>query len=371
MTRNDMDRFWADDEWAQEDNCFSAAAPQMALGIRMSDECVFSELQEEGEPWGITPRARRIDLNRRYNDIAERTVGIRLLPEEYPPEDAAFPPCKRIGEVFGGVYSYEHGSEWLSSPIDTPAALSARLDAVEKLNLRDFLLPENWDAEKRRIYETYGMRPAQQRHIRGPITLMCSIYGSENFIFLAMDEPELAERFSSLVAKITLDIAELFDEEAGYTPENAPHGFAFSDDNCCLMTPSMYERLGLPVLQAAFSRFAPDEGDSRFQHSDSAMAHILPLLGRTRLTGVNFGPTVTVDQIRAHLPGARIEGCLSPIDFMRNDKTAILAQLKRDAQMAREYGRGVRFTTAGSINDGSLLSSMAYIMEGIAQYARY
>lgn len=371
MTRNDMDRFWADDAAAHGQNCFDPAAPQMALGILMSDECVFAELGEEGEPWGHTPRERRIDLNRRYNDIAEKVVGRRLLREELPPEDAAFPPVRRIGEVFGGAYEYIHDSEWLSSPIDTPEALAKQLDAVERLDLRAFLLPDNWQAEKKRIFETYGIRPPQARHIRGPITLMCSIYGSESFIFLAMDEPELAERFSRLVAKVAIGIAEVFDEEAGYTPDTAPRGFSFADDNCCLMTPALYERLGLPVLEAAFARFAPDDGDSRFQHSDSAMGHLLPLLGRARLNGVNFGPTVTVDQIRPHLPDARVDGCLSPIDFMRNDRPAILEQLKRDAQMAREHGYGVNFATAGSINNGSLLSSMAFVMEGIAEHGRY
>jgi RimJ/RimL family protein N-acetyltransferase len=77
----DIERFWADDELAHRDNCFYADAPQVALGIRMSDECVFDELGEEGTPWSHTPRERRLDLNRRYNDKSERIVGLRLLNE--------------------------------------------------------------------------------------------------------------------------------------------------------------------------------------------------------------------------------------------------------------------------------------------------
>ena len=75
----DLDQFWKDDELAHKDNCFSPDAPQVALGIRMSEECVFAELGEEGNPWGHTPRERRLELNKRYNDKAERIVGRRLL----------------------------------------------------------------------------------------------------------------------------------------------------------------------------------------------------------------------------------------------------------------------------------------------------
>ena len=56
----DIEQFWKDDELAHKENCFSKEAPQVALGIRMSDECVFAELGEEGQPWGHTPLERRI-----------------------------------------------------------------------------------------------------------------------------------------------------------------------------------------------------------------------------------------------------------------------------------------------------------------------
>ena len=77
----DIDKFWADDALAHKDNCFYAGAPQVALGIRMSDECVFAE---QGNPWGNIPRERRIALNKRYNDLSERIVGRRLLQEKFP-----------------------------------------------------------------------------------------------------------------------------------------------------------------------------------------------------------------------------------------------------------------------------------------------
>ena len=80
----DIDQFWRDEENAHKDNCFSPDAKQVALGIRMSDECVFAELGEEGQPWGYTDPVRRYDLNCRYNEKARKIVGKALLREDKP-----------------------------------------------------------------------------------------------------------------------------------------------------------------------------------------------------------------------------------------------------------------------------------------------
>jgi uroporphyrinogen decarboxylase len=77
-----------------------------------------------------------------------------------------------------------------------------------------------------------------------------------------------------------------------------------------------------------------------------------------------------VQDIRKYMPRTRIDGQLSPMVFMRNDPDEILAQVKRDCEMARE-GRGLNFGTAGSINNGSRLSSLRLIMAAIQKYGRY
>jgi uroporphyrinogen decarboxylase len=365
----DVEQFWRDDALAHAQNCFSKDAPQVALGIRMSGECVFAELGEPGNPWVETPRARRLELNKRYNDKAEKIVGKRLLPETLPPQDARFPYVKRIGEVFGGRYIIQNDTEWLTESAQTPGELEALLDRVEKLDLRAFMLPDNWEAEKKRIYETHGLRPRPLRHVRGPVTLACSLMGSENFIFLVLDEPELAKRFRDVICRVILDMAQIMDAEAG-TDEKTTPGFSFADDNCCLMTPEMYELFGYPILKRVFDFYSPNPGDMRFQHSDSAMGHLLPILGRLNFTGVNFGPTVLIPQIRQYMPTTRIDGCLAPFRFMRNDEEAILREVSRDCADARAM-RGVNLSTAGSINNGSLLTSMRLVMAIIQNYGRY
>jgi uroporphyrinogen decarboxylase len=359
----DAAQFWRDDALAHEDNCFFMG-PQVAFGIRMSDECVYAELGEEGHPWAPERRARRVELNRRYNDKAEKVVGMRLLREEFAPGDAQFPYIKRIGEVFGGAYSFQNNTEWLEGDIEDEIALGKLLDNIEKMDYRTFMLPDNWDGEKRRIYETYGLRPEPLRFIRGPVTLATSIYGVERLLLLLMDEPELSARFSVAIARSALKMAQVMDEEAGVSAESLP-GYSFNDDNCCLLTPELYEVFGYPVLKALFDHYSPGEDDLRYQHSDSAMGHLLPILGRLNLTGVNFGPSVLVPEIRKHLPRARIDGCISPMTFMRNERGRLIAEVKRDCADALAYN-GVNICTAGSINNGSSLESMRLMM-GVIQ----
>ena len=366
----DIERFWADDALAHEDNCFSSKAPQVALGIRMSDECVFAELGEDGNPWGYTPRERRLELNRRYNDKAESIVGRRLLSETLPVPDSTFPYVRRIGEVFGGRYVHNEVAEWLEGSASTPSELEKLLDRVDRLDLRQFILPPDWESEKKRIYEIYGLKPEPMRHVRGPVTLAMSIYGTENLIFLILDEPDLAKRFSDTILKVISGITSIMDQEAGYDETNFPGGFSFADDNCCLLTPEMYELFGYPVLEAIFDRWCPKPEDNRYQHSDSSMAHLLPLLGHLNFTGCNFGPTVLVDEIRKYMPRTRIDGCLAPFTFMNNDQECIIEEVKRDCAMAREC-RGLNLSTAGSINNGSLLTSMRAVMYAIQNYGRY
>jgi len=366
----DLEQFWKDDVLAHEENCFSKRAPQVALGIRMSDECVFAELGEEGEPWGYTPRERRIELNKRYNDKAEKIVGRRLLREDFPLPDEVHPPIRDITEVFGCRREFRSGTTWVHPSCRTPEELAALLDRVEKMDIRSFILPPNWDEEKRRIYETYGKKPPLWRSVRGPVTLATSIYGAENLIYLLVDEPGLAERFSRAIGDVIFKIAATMDEEAGYAPGEAPPGFQFNDDNCCLLTPEMYERCGFPILKRIFDHWSPNPGDFRYQHSDSDMKHLLPILGKLNLTGCNFGPTVLVEDIRKYMPDTRIDGCLSPITFMYNDEAEIIAQVRRDCEMAKP-ARGLNLTTAGSINNGSLLTSMRVVMWAIQTYGRY
>ncbi len=365
----DLERFWADQAIARA-NPFGAHIPQVPLGILMSGECVYAELGIEEDFWRYEHDAEwRVALNTAYNDIAERIVGRRLLDETPPVVREGYPPVKGLADVFEAQTIWEAGSRWLLPSAGTEDELQALLDRVEARDIRRFILPEGWNEAKERLRDS-KVKPPRYRGQRGPVTFATSIYGIENLIYLIEDNPELAVRFRDAILRSMLEIARVLDEEAGDTPETAPRGFAFCDDNCYLLTPAMYELFGYPILRDVFARFCPDPGDWRYQHSDSPMGHLLPLLGRLHLSGVNFGPTVTVRDIRAHLPRAVIDGQLAPFTFSRNEEARIVAEFLRDFEMAREH-RGLVFSTAGSINNGSRLTGMRLIMAAIQRYGRY
>ena len=366
----DVERFWADhakaaaDPWA--DDC-----PQVPLGVMMSGECVFDEL---GIPEDYHRLAHdddyRVTHAKAYNDKAERIVGRRVLRETRCDLAKRYPPRKQLHDVFEAVNEWRAGSYWLRQSARNEDELAALLDRVERRleNLAEFILPENWAAEKARL-TAEGVNPPLFRGMRGPVTFAMSVYGSENLIFLILDNPALAGRFRDVLTRAILAYARVLDAEAGVTAADRP-GWGWCDDNSCLLNPEMYEFFGYPILEAVFAAYSPNPGDRRYQHSDSDMAHLLPLLGRLGLTGTNFGPTVAVREIRRHLPDAVIYGQIAPFTFSRNEEVNLVAECLRDFEMARE-ARGLYLATAGSINNGSRLTGMRLIMAAIQQYGRY
>lgn len=365
----DVERFWADQAAALADP-FGPAIPQAPLGAICNWECVFDELGVGDDWWRYDHNdAWRLALHKQYNDKAERIVGRRLLDESPPSARPQYPATKMLHDVFEMERKWVDRSWWLMESARTPDELAALLDRVDSRDIRRFILPPDW-AEARARLLPRGIRPPLYRAQRGPVTFATSLYGAENLIFLILDQPDLAARLRDTILRVMLEIARVLDEEAGYTPETAPRGFYFSDDNCCLLTPAMYEWFGYPILEGVFDRYAPAPGDMRGQHSDSAMGHLLPLLGRLGLTTVNFGPTLTVTEIRRRLPRAVIHGQLAPFTFSRNEEVNIVAEFLRDFEMARP-ARGLVFATAGSINNGSRLTGMRLMMATIQEFGRY
>lgn len=374
MAPLDLDQFWADQKRARE-NPFGADIPQPSFGAACNWECIFDELgiEQDWQRFEADP-AWALGISRQYNDLAEKIVGRRLVPETRPDPAMQWPETKALHDIFEGKYVWEGGkagSWWLNQAANTPAELKALLDRVDARleNLRDFLLPANWEVEKARL-TALGQNVPRYRSQRGPCTFACSIYGAENLLLLFYDDPELFSRFSNTIARAILERARVLDAEAGNTPATAPKGWAWFDDNSCLFNPEMYDAFAMPIHRAVFGTYAPEPSHQRYQHSDSNMAHLLPLLGELDLTGTNFGPTLTVAEIRHHCPHAVIDGQLAPFTYSRNEQANMVAEFLRDFEQAREK-RGLNFATAGSVNNGSRLSGMRLLMAAIQRYGRY
>ncbi len=363
----DLDRFWADNDAAIRDP-FSPDIPQFPMGIAMGYEAVFSEL-------GHAFNLRRLEDDyafarsaaQAYNDKAERIVGRRLLDETAFDPSRRFPKVKGLEEVFGCRNVWQSESWWARPAAGTPPELERLLDRVEQLDLEAEMFPADWAPACRRIFEQHGLRPFLKQDLRGPVTLATSVYGVENLVYLLVDAPQLALRFRDVMLRTAIAYYRLCRQVSD--PARMTPGFSFRDDNCQVLTPDMYELFALPILQAMFAEFAPGPGDRRYQHSDSDMGHLLEPLSRASLNVVNFGPNVRFAQIRRHLPRAVVHGTLAPFTFMRNDEEAIIAEVRRDMEEARAT-RGLVVDTAGSVNDGSRLSSMRTVIWTIQTYGR-
>lgn len=365
----DLEQFWADQEIAAKDP-FGKDIPQVPLGAILTGECVYDELGVAEDYWRYAQdEAWRLALNKAYNDKAEVIVGRRLLSEDQSDPSACYPPTKKLHDVFEARNEWHEGSWWLHPSARNEDELEVLLDRVEERDIRSFILPENWHEERDRLMKR-GIRCPLYRGQRGPVTFATSIYGAENLIYLLISNPDLAARFRDTIKNTMLEIARVLDEEAGHTVETAPHGFGFADDNCCLLRPEMYEFFGYPILKAVFDCYSPNPEDLRHQHSDSAMGHLLPILSTLNLNHVNFGPTLTVSEIRERLPKSVIAGQLAPFTYSRNEEENIILEFLRDFEMAREK-RGLVFATAGSVNNGSRLTGMRLLMAAIQRYGRY
>ena len=368
----DLEKFWVEQEQARK-NPFGPAITQVPLGIMMSWECVFEELGvEEDHRRFLNDYDWACPLVEAYNEKSRRIVGRELLkPPVRPGRDDSYPPVRMLHDLFEAKNVWHGNSWWLEQSAHNEDELRALLDRVDKrlTNLRSFTLPCDWDERKAQLLPR-GIAPPLYRHQRGPVTFAASVYGAENLLFLIMLNPELAGRFRDTILAAMLALAQLLDAEAGYTAEDFPRGFSFADDNCVLLNPEMYEFFAYPILKTVFEKRAPLPGDWRYQHSDSAMGHLLPLLSRLNFSQVNFGPTLSVEEIRRHMPHTVIQGQLAPFTFSRNREEDMVMEFLRDYSMAREQ-RGLLFDTAGSINNGSRLSGMRLIMAAIQRYGRY
>ena len=371
----DVEQFWRDDETARRDP-FSPAAPQPPLGIaNMSPECLFAELgvAEDWRRYSDDPAWLR-ELAKPYNDRAEKIIGRRPLNETpWTPGGAAFPWPKELFEIFGARNEFHNESWHLMPCMFSNNGLARNLDRVNKLldkGLREFMLGPDWDANKKDLLAR-GAKVPLYRHQRGPVTFATSIFGVENLLFLIMDEPDLARRFSDTILRAMLERGRILDEEAEWEPDPGGGGwFSFADDNCCLLTKEMYDFFAKPVLKALFKKYAPGPKAVRYQHSDSDMAQHLDTLNELGLNGCNFGPTLTVAQIREKIPAARIDGQIAPFTFSRNEEVNLAAEVVRDCEMAREK-RGLSVCTAGSINNGSRLTGLRLVMAAIQRHGRY
>jgi len=367
----DLPRFWRDNELSV-DKPFSTDKPQVPMSLLTTEGCVWEELGMPKDPRYYEDPEVHVRINRLYNDKAEEIVGRRILRETFVPPSEDLPRPLRIEELFGATITTVEGSEdidgadWVRESVHSVRELEERLEGVAGTRLPDVVFAPGFQEGLERLRTRYGIEPRLGTGIRGPVTAAMSICGVENVIYWLIDYPEVMERFRDLLAAKIVELSTLLRKATG-----APmRGFSFSDDNCAMLNADLYERFGLPILRHVFAVFCPAEEDWRYQHSDSEMTHLLPLLARVHLHGANFGPTVDPAAIRRAMPRTVIYGQLPPFTFSRGSPEEIYAAVQRDIEAVGADG-GLVVTTAGSVNPGSRLEGLRAVMYAIQKHGRY
>ncbi len=355
----DLERFWRENA-----ECigkpFRTDKPRAPIELPVDDHWLDELKDVSSIRYFKNPDYQR-EVNRRGNDCCEHEIGIRPFDET-----VLWPPPKRIEEVFGARQEcFEGSTPWLIPGIETIDDLVRLLDQVERMDLADFVFQD-------------GVPPYPDRHrpngeptmihfgTRGPATIGTSACGTERMVWFLIDYPAVMERFYELLAQKLVEYAQVIAQAAGV----CIRGYSWLDDHCALLSPPYYERFCFPVFKHIFDTFAPEPGNWRYQHSDSNMAHLLPILARLNLSAVNFGPTVRALDIRRHMPRTVVEGEIAPFTLRNGSDEEIIAEVQRDFDAAGADG-GLVVTTAGSIAAGTTFERIRYLMWAVEQYTRY
>ncbi len=354
----DVDAFWTENS---ECTSFTTAKPRCALSFSPDDHWLFEFFDVPSTLRYYQDKAYRDDLHRQANALLRIYVG-----RAYFDEDTWEHSPKRIENLFGCEFGYyEGGTPWFVPVTEDPDEFNRILDQAERIDLRKWALPEPFLAE-------WEARQAAGRSLqrlgtgsRGPATIMTSILKPETVFMWMYDHPDLMRRFRDLLAEKMVELNTIFRD---FCDSHLP-GWWITDDNSALFNRKLYREYCYPVLERVLEAMAP--GDARrYQHSDSAMGHLLDMQYALGIRAVNYGPTVDAGLIREKMPEAYIFGQVPPFSLRNGSPDEIRQQVRDDFRKAGATG-GLEIATAGSLAAGTGLGRMRWLMKVVAEECRY
>ena len=358
----DLDAFWNENA-ASSGKPFSTDKPRCPVALPVDDHWLLEEMQVPSTVRYYRDAEYRAQVNKACNDRLEEAIGVRRFPE-----DVGSRPPLRIEEVFGSHQELtEGGTPWLEPGVKSIEELRELVERVQKLSDRE--LEELVFADGRSVAAEAldaGRPKRMTPWSRGPATIATSVMGTTEYLYAIVDYPAVMEQFYECLTTTLIRYQRLMERRRNVSFT----GYAWLDDNCCLVSPELYERFCLPMMARVFAEFAPDPSAWRFQHSDSAMAHLLPILAMQRLHGVNLGPTLSVQEIRQHMPRTEIHGQVAPMTLRNGTLADVVAEVQRDFAGAGADG-GLLITTAGSISAGTSLEAIRGLMWAVQEQTRY
>ncbi len=354
----DLQAFW-DEEQLCED--FTTQKPRCAAFFSPDDHWLFEFVKIPSTLRYYQDKVYRDDLHRQVNVLTQEYVGKTFFDED----TWEFTP-KRIENLFGCEFEYhERGTPWFVSVTADPDEFSQILDRAAETDLKTWAFPENFLAEWETRQAAGQTMPLLGTGSRGPATIMTSVLDIKTIFFWFYDHPDLMARFRDLLAEKMVELNTLLREFSGNTQPD----WWITDDNCALFNRKLYARYCVPVFEKVLAVMAPGDAP-RFQHSDSAMAHLLEYQYDLGIREVNYGPEIDVALIREKMPSAMINGHIPPFLLRNGSPEEIKARISEDFGKAGATG-GLTVTTAGSLAGGTGLGRMRWMMQVVQEHCRY
>ena len=359
LTRDlDVHAWWEENEQCQ---VLTTDKPRCSASFSPDDHWIFEFMAVPSTLRYYQDVEYRNALHRQVNAITLQYVGRAFFDE-----DTWRTSPRRIENLFGCEFAYYEGSTpWLVPVTDDPDEFSRILDRAEATDLRSWALPEEYLAEWEERKAAGKPLPKLGTGSRGPATIITSVLKPETAFFWFYDHPDLMRRFRDILAVKMVELNTVLREFSG----NDEPGWWITDDNCALFNRRFYREYCYPVLEHVLQAMAP--GDARrYQHSDSAMGHLLDMQYELGIREVNYGPTVDAGLIRQKMPDALIHGQMPPLLLRNGSPEEIRARLIDDFRKAGGNGR-LNLTTAGSLAAGTGVGRMRWFMKVVQEHCRY
>ena len=359
LTKNlDIAAFWEENERCQE---FTTDKPRCAASFSPDDHWIFEFMTVASTLRYYQDKPYRDALHRQVNQVTRQYIGRSFFEEDtwqYSP--------RRIENLFGCYFEYYEGSTPWLVPVTTDHQAFARiLDRAEDTDLKTWAFPEEFLMEWQARQSARKDLPLLGTGSRGPATIMTSVLDAQTLFFWFYDHPELMQRFRDILACKMVGLNTILREFSG----NTHPGWWITDDNSALFNRQLYAEYCVPVLRTVLDALAPGEA-YRYQHSDSAMGHLLDFQYNLGIREVNYGPTVDAALIRTKMPNAMIHGQLPPLLLRNGSPQEIENHIRDDFHKAGVTG-GLTITTAGSLAAGTGVGRMRWMMQVVQEHCRY
>jgi uroporphyrinogen decarboxylase len=354
----DLDAFWSENRACQD---FTTQKPRCALSLSPDDHWLFEFMDVPSTRRYYHDKPYRDKLHRDVNEITQQYIGKTFFDE-----DTWVHSPKRIENLFGCEFTYTEGATpWLTAATNDPDEFARILDQAEGTDVAQWALPEEY------LQEWEERQSAGKEHIllgtgsRGPATIMTTVLRAETAIYWFYDHAPLMRRFRDILARKMVELNQLLRAFSGNTEQE----WWITDDNCALFSPKLYREYCVPVLQHVLNVMAPGAG-RRYQHSDSAMGHLLNDQFALGINSVNYGPAVDAALIRAKMPNAVINGHTPPLLLRNGSPDEVVERVTSDFVKAGATG-GLIVTTAGSLAAGTGVGRVRWFMQAVQRHCRY